>query len=60
MAEKNAWTYDASTQILSPKMRSNALDQIGPSSSEFGTLVLLFRIDYSSGPRLLLFPFSCR
>jgi COP9 signalosome complex subunit 8 len=37
VAEKSAWTYDASTQILSPKMRSNALDQIGPSSSEFGT-----------------------
>lgn len=44
MAEKNGWTYDASTQILSPKMRSNALDQIGPFSSEFSTLVLSFRI----------------
>jgi hypothetical protein len=37
VAEKNAWTYDPSTQILFPKMRSNTLNQIAPSSSEFGT-----------------------
>jgi len=38
VAEKNAWTYDPSTQILSPKVRSNALDQTGPSSSSFSSL----------------------
>ena len=48
VAEKNAWRYDPSTQILSPKMRSNAPDQIGPSSSEFGTRYSL--------PRLFIWP----
>lgn len=38
VAEKSAWSYDPSTQILSPKVRSNALDQVGPSSFNVSSL----------------------
>jgi len=38
VAEENTWSYDPSTQILSPKVRPNAPDQIGPSSSTFSSL----------------------